>query len=104
VEGLVKKLGLAGISKSQVSQLAKQLDKGMEEFRNRTLDDEPYTFVWLDAMNQRVREENQVVNVITVITIGINGNSKQKILNIDVFTAENETGWEISLHSLVKGA
>jgi transposase-like protein len=45
-------LGLEGISKSQVSQLAKQLDKGVEEFRNRPLDKGPYPLVWLDAMTK----------------------------------------------------
>jgi putative transposase len=101
VEGLVRKLGLEGISKSQVSQLAKELDKGVEEFRNRPLDRGPYTFVWLDAMTQRVREEGQVVNVIVVIAIGVNGDGKREVLGIDLFTSENEAGWETFLQSLV---
>jgi transposase-like protein len=102
VEGLVQKLGLEGISKSRVSQLAKELDKGVEEFRNRPLDKGPYTFVWLDAMTQRVREEGQVVNVITVIAIAVNGDGKREILGIDVFTSEDEAGWKTFLHDLVK--
>jgi len=101
VDGLVKKLGLEGISKSQVSQLAKELDERAEEFRHRPLDDGPYTFVWLDAMTQRVREEGQVVNVITVIAIGVNNDGRREILGIDVFTTEDEAGWKAFLHSLV---
>lgn len=101
VDGLVRKLGLEGISKSQVSQLAKELDKGVEEFRNRPLDRGPYTFVWLDAMTQRVREEGQVVNVIVVIAIGVNGDGKREVLGIDLFTSEDEAGWETFLQSLV---
>ena len=56
VEGLVQAMGLRGISKSQVSELAKELDQVVESFRNRPLDQGPYTCLWLDAMNQRCRE------------------------------------------------
>jgi transposase-like protein len=101
VDGLVEKLGLKGMSKSQVSQLAKELDKMVKEFRNRPLDGGPYTFVWLDAMTQRVREEGQVVNVVTVTAIGVNADGKREILGIDVFTTEDEAGWKTFLHNLV---
>ena len=37
VERLVEQLGLEGISKSQVSVIAKQLDETVEDFRNRPL-------------------------------------------------------------------
>jgi len=50
VDGLVRTLGLEGMTKSQVSELAKELDLLVEGFRNRPLDQGPYTFVWLDAM------------------------------------------------------
>jgi len=50
VDGLVRTLGLEGMSKSQVSELAKELDPVVESFRHRPLDAGPYTFVWLDAM------------------------------------------------------
>ena len=50
VDGLVQRLGLRGMSKSQVSELAKELDIVVEGFRTRPLDQGPYTFVWLDAM------------------------------------------------------
>jgi len=37
VEGLIQTLGIAGISKSQVSVMAKSLDGMVDEFRNRPL-------------------------------------------------------------------
>ena len=56
VDGLIKTLGVEGISKSQVSQLAKSLDEQVEAFRNRPLDAGPYTFVWMDALVLKCRE------------------------------------------------
>ena len=43
VDGLVKTLGIEGISRSQVSELAKSLDEAVEAFRSRPLDGAPYT-------------------------------------------------------------
>jgi len=56
VEKLVEQLGITGLSKSQVSEMAKQLDEQVEAFRNRPLDGGPYTFCWVDALTQKVRE------------------------------------------------
>jgi len=38
VEGLVQAMGMTGMSKSQVSELAKELDEVVESFRDRPLD------------------------------------------------------------------
>src|SRR5262245_46225613 len=46
VEKLVEQLGVAQLSKSQVSEMAAQLDAQVAAFRNRPLDAGPYTFVW----------------------------------------------------------
>jgi len=101
VDGLVRTLGLEGMSKSQVSQLAKELDPVVESFRNRPLDDGPYTFVWLDAMTQRCREGGRVVNVVTVIATGVNGDGHREILGLDVMTSEDGAGWTEFLRGLV---
>lgn len=101
VDGLVRTLGLEGMSKSQVSQLAKELDPVVESFRNRPLDEGPYTFIWLDAMTQRCREGGRVVNVVTAIATGVNSDGHREILGIDVFTSEDEAGWTAFLRGLV---
>jgi putative transposase len=101
VDGLVRTLGLEGMSKSQISELAKELDPVVESFRNRPLDDGPYTFVWLDAMAQRCREGGRVVSVITAIATGVNGDGHREILGLDVFTSEDGAGWTAFLRSLV---
>jgi len=101
VDGLVRTLGLEGMSKSQVSELAKELDPVVDGFRNRPLDDGPYTFVWLDAMTQRCREGGRVVNVVTAVAVGVNHDGQREILGLDVFTSEDEAGWTTFLRGLV---
>src|SRR5262249_6057949 len=63
--------GIAGISKSQVSVMAKSLDEMVEAFRNRPLDSGPYTYLWVDALRQRCWENSRVVNVATVIATAV---------------------------------
>ena len=72
VDGLVKALGMDGISKSQVSEMAKTLDDEVQAFRNRRLDKGPYVYVWVDAMMVRVREAGHVVGA-TATSLGAGG-------------------------------
>lgn len=101
VEGLVQALGLTGMSKSQVSEMAKELDVVVEGFRNRPLDQGPYTCLWLDAISQRCREGGRVVNVATVIATAVNAQGKREVLGLDVVTNEDGAGWKAFLRGLV---
>jgi hypothetical protein len=67
VEKLVEQLGVASLSKAQVSEMATYLDAQVEAFRNRPVDAGPYTFVWLDALTVKVREAGHTVNVHALI-------------------------------------
>ncbi|MBI5444062.1 MAG: transposase [Deltaproteobacteria bacterium] len=50
---MVQTLGIEGISKSQVSEMARSLDAQVDAFRNRPLDSGPYRYVWLDAWGRK---------------------------------------------------
>lgn len=94
-------MGIEGISKSQVSEMAKELDQMVEAFRSRPLDAGPYTYVWIDALVQRCREGGRVVNVATAIATGVNSDGHREILGVDVFTAEDGASWTSFLRGLV---
>jgi len=101
VDGLVKSLGIEGISKSQVSRLAASLDEDVAAFRNRPLDAGPYTYVWLDALFIKCREGGRVVNVAGVIATAVNAEGHREILGLDVVTSEDGAGWSAFLRGLV---
>jgi len=101
VDDVVKAMGIEGISRSQVSAMAKELDTMVEAFRSRPLDAGPYTYVWLDAPLLKVREGGRVVNVATVIATGVNNEGKRESLGFDVITTEDGAGWTAFLRSLV---
>ena len=101
VDGLVKTLGIESLSKSQVSRMAAELDEMVTEFRNRPLDAGPYTYVWMDALTQKVREGGRIINVAVVIAVGVNADGHREVLGVDVITTEDGAGWLAFLRGLV---
>jgi transposase-like protein len=101
VEGLVAQLGIERISKSRVSEMAKQLDEAVEAFRTRPLDGGPYTYVWLDALTQKVREGGRIMNVVALVATGVNAAGFREILGLDLVTSEDGAGWLAFVRSLV---
>ena len=101
VDGLVQSMGVQGMSKSQVSELAKELDQVVEQFRSRPLDAGPYTYVLLDAHVQRCREGGRIANVAVVIATGVNVDGHREVLGFDIITTEDGAGWTAFIRSLV---
>jgi putative transposase len=88
-----------GLSKSQVSVMAKELDTAVEAFGTRPLDGGPYTFVAADALVLKVREDGRVFNVHALIAVGVNAEGYREILGLEVTTAEDGAGWLTYLRS-----
>jgi putative transposase len=101
VEKLAASLGVTGLSKSQVSVMAAELDQMVESFRARPLDAGPYTFLWIDALTQKVREGGRTVNVHALIATAVNADGRREILGIDVASSEDGAGWLAFLRGLV---
>ena len=100
VEKLVEQLGIASLSKSQVSEMAAHLDAQVEAFRNRPLDSGHYTFVWTDALVVKVREHGRTVNVHALVAVGVNADGQREVLGLDVASDEDGAGWLAFLRSL----
>lgn len=77
------------------------LNQQVEAFRTRPLDSGPYTFVWLDALTQKVREGGRTVNVHVLVATAVNANGQREILGLEVTSAEDGAGWLAFLRGLV---
>lgn len=94
MDKLVQTLGITGLSKSQVSVMAKELDEHVEQFRTRRLDEAgPFTFVAADALVLKVREGGRVVPVHVLVATGVNADGHREILGVQVTTSEDGAGW-----------
>jgi putative transposase len=101
VDDLVRAMGIDGISKSEVSRMAAELDAKVAEFRERPLDAGPYRYLWIDALTQKVREGGRVVNVSAVIATSVNAEGRREIIGFDIVTTEDTAAWTAFLRSLV---
>src|SRR6266571_473248 len=81
--------------------MAAELDEMVEGFRSRPLDAGPYTFVWIDALTQKVREGGRTVNVHALIATAVNAGGRREILGIEVASSEDGAGWLAFLRGLV---
>jgi len=94
MDKLVQSLGITTLSKSQVSEMAKDLDAHVEEFRSRSLADAgPFTFVAADALVLKVREGGRVVPVHALVATGVNADGHREVLGVQVTTSEDGAGW-----------
>jgi transposase-like protein len=93
MEKLVESLGITRLSKSQVSEMAKDLDEQVAQFRHRPLDAGPYTFLAADALVLKVREGGRVVGVHALVATGVNADGHREILGLQVTSAEDGAGW-----------
>jgi putative transposase len=100
VEKLAEQLGVTKLSKSQVSQMVARLDTQVEAFRSRPLDSAHYTFVSMDALTMKVREDGRTVNVACLIAVGVNAEGYREVLGLDVVSDEDGAGWLAFLRSL----
>lgn len=100
VDELVQALGMAGISKSQVSRLCQELDAEVERFRRRTLEG-PYPYLWLDATFVKMRQQGRVISMAVVIAVGVNATGEREILGFDVGPSEDGSFWLAFLRGLV---
>lgn len=101
VEALVEALGCRGMSKSEVSRLAQELDGEVEAFRNRPLEG-PFRYLWLDALYPKVREGGRVVGLAVMVAMAVNAEGKREVLGLTVAEGEMESAWSSFLESLVQ--
>ena len=100
VEALVQALGIAGLSKSEVSRLAASLDDQVAAFRTRRLDAE-YPYLWLDARYEHVREGGRVVSLAVIVAYGVRADGVREVLGLDIGLSEDVALWRAFLQDLV---
>jgi putative transposase len=101
VDDVVKALGIdSGISKSEVSRICADLDVEVAAFRDRSLADTSYPYVFVDATYCKARVNHRVVSQAVVIATGVTGDGRREVLGFDVGDSEDGAFWTAFLRSL----
>jgi transposase-like protein len=99
VDRLVEAIGVAAMSKDQVSRLCQGLDDQVSAFRERPLEGR-HPYLWLDAKVERVRETGGVRQKCLVIAYAVHESGRREVIGLDVGEAETESFWREFLRGL----
>lgn len=89
---VVEQLCGKSISKSSVSDLCKDLDQSVKEFKERPLTGN-YPFLIVDATYFKVRENHRVVSKALMIALAFNEAGKREVIGFELYNCENKENW-----------
>ena len=78
----------------------RDLDVEVGAFRDRTLAETAYPYVFLDATYCKARVNHRVVSQAVVIATGVTGDGRRKVLGFEVGDSEDGAFWTAFLRSL----
>src|SRR4051812_25555532 len=101
VDDLVKAPGAdTRITKNQVSRICADLHEEVAGFRDRSLADQAFPYVFLDATYCKARVNRRVVSQAVVIATGVAADGRREVLGFAVGDSEDGAFWTSFLRSL----
>ena len=95
----VKNLYDVEISAEMVSNITNKIIPLVTEWQNRPLE-KTYSFVFMDAIHYKVRDEKQIVIKAAYVVLGVNMDGEKEVLGIWVGTNESSKFWLSVLNDL----
>ncbi len=99
VSQVVETLCGTSYSKSTVSELCKDLDSKVEEFRTRPLT-KNYPFMTIDATYFKVKENRRVISKSFMVAYGTDDEGHREVLGCAVYPTESRDTWRDFLRDL----
>ncbi len=99
VQKVTEELCGESFSKSTVSEICKELDIPVKQFKERLLP-EKYPFIIADAIYLKAREDHRVKSKALYIAIGINNSGHKEIIGFEVYDSEKTSSWKDFFESL----
>jgi transposase-like protein len=89
IDNLARKIGIENISASQVSNMTRELDRQVQEFRQRPLDEE-YPVLWVDALYEKIRDNGKVISAAVMVVRAVDMEGKVRIIAVEPMYNESE--------------
>jgi transposase-like protein len=99
VDDLVRAMGLAGISKSEVSRICAEIDARVYAFLARPIEG-AWPYLWIDATYVQVREQGRIVSTAVIIATAVNTDGRREVVGMATGPSEAEPFWTDFLRSL----
>lgn len=101
VSAITEELCGMEVSSTRVSSCAKLLDEELDKFRNRPLKGK-YAYIYLDAEYEKIRHDGSVIEMATLVAIGVNEKGRREVLGVSSKLSEAEVHWRDFLLELQK--
>ena len=88
-------------SAASISSINKSLDEGLRAFAERRLS-EPFPYVILDALYERVREAGIAVSQAVLIAVAVDHEGRRQVLAVELANRESRSSWRDFLSGLKK--
>jgi transposase-like protein len=92
IKEIVSNLGIEELSATSVSNIAKELDKDVEMFLKRPIEEE-IRYLFIDASYFKVREQGRYVTQAVFVAVGVDEDGYRRVLGMKVAANESEAFW-----------
>jgi len=96
---VIESIWPSGVSSGTISNITKELESDLENFRNRKLE-KPYQFIWLDAQYEKVRQDGILQSFAVFVAIGVDYKGVREVIGVSGQVSEAEIHWRDFMDSL----
>lgn len=99
MEKLFFELGIDRMDKSIVSRCSQTIEEEVLKWKSRPLD-KVYSYIWVDAIYTKTRDESGVRSTAVLIAIGVKADGYRDVLGFHLGKKESSLNWKEFLQSL----
>jgi putative transposase len=88
IAGVTEALSRVRVGKDTVSRIARRLEEEQREWRERTLEEKEYPYLYLDATYLRVRWGARVTTMALLACVGVDEEGFREVLAVEVAATE----------------
>ena len=101
IAGVTDALSKVRIGKDAVSRIASRLEEQQKQWRERSLEEKEYPYLYLDATYLKVRWGASVTSLALLVCVGVNEEGFREVLAVEVAATEKGTAYASLLRGLL---
>jgi putative transposase len=101
IAGVTDALSKVRVGKDAVSRIARRLEEEQKEWRERSLEEKEYPYLYLDATYLKVRWGARVTSMALLACVGVDEEGFREVLAVEVASTEKGAAYASMLRGLV---
>ncbi|MDQ3498953.1 MAG: IS256 family transposase [Actinomycetota bacterium] len=101
IAGVTEALSRVRVGKDAVSRIARRLEEQQREWRERSLEEKGYPYLYLDATYLKVRWASRVTTMALLVCVGVDEEGFREVLAVEVAGSEKGAAYASMLRGLV---